>query len=87
MNHSKVFCIFFFINVSKMSESDKQTYYQRKKKDVILKRAKGYYENDKKDQEIKEDISTETYLKKEKIKRENMGETDTMICLEKRDKK
>ena len=46
MNNSKVFCN-FFINISKMSESDEETYYQRKK-DVILKIAKGYYENDKK---------------------------------------
>ena len=46
MNNSKVFCN-FFINISKMSESNEETYYQRKK-DVILKRAKGYYENDKK---------------------------------------
>ena len=30
-----------------MSESDEETYYQRKK-DVILKRGKGYYKNDKK---------------------------------------
>ena len=41
------------------------TYYQRKK-DVILKRAKDYYKNDKKDLESKQEINTEIYLKKKK---------------------
>ena len=32
----------------------------------------------------KQEISTETYLKKKKRKRENMGETDIVICLKKK---
>ena len=36
---------------------------------MILNRAKDYYENDK---ESKQEINTETYLKKKIIKRENM---------------
>ena len=44
------------------------TYYQRNR-DVILNRVKDYYENDK---ESKQEINTETYLKKKIIKRENM---------------
>ena len=34
----------------------------------------------------KQEISTETYLKKKKRKRENMGETDIVICLKKKTK-
>ena len=56
----------------KMTE---KTCYQ-KNKDVILNRAKNYYENDK----------AEIYLKKEKIKRENMEKTDIIIHLRKRNK-
>ena len=36
---------------------------------MILNRARDYYENDK---ESKQEINTETYLKKKIIKRENM---------------
>ena len=51
-----------------MGECADLTYYQRNQ-DVILNRAKDYYENDK---ESKQEINTETYLKKKIIKRENM---------------
>ena len=34
----------------------------------------------------KQEISTETYQKNKKIKRENMGETDIAICLKKKTK-
>ena len=40
----------------------------------------------KKDQESQQEISTETYLKKKKIKRQNMEKTDTVICLKKETK-
>ena len=59
------------------------TYYQRNRHD-ILNRAKNYYKNDKKDYEIKQEINTEIYRKKKKIKRKNMEETDITICLKKR---
>ena len=39
----------------------------------------------KKDQESKQEINTETYLKK-KIKKDNMEKTNTIICLKKRNK-
>ena len=68
-----------------MNESSvEETYYQKNHK-VILKRAKDYYENDKESLREHEEINTEVYLKKKKIKRENMEETDT-ICLKKRNK-
>ena len=48
------------------SNSDKETYHQ-KNMDVILNREKYYYKNnEKKDYESKQDISTEIYLKKKK---------------------
>ena len=37
----------------------------------------------KKDSKRKQEMNTEVYLKKEKIKRENMEETDIIICLKK----
>ena len=40
----------------------------------------------KKDSESKQEINIETYLKKKKIKRENMGGIDIAICLKKRKK-
>ena len=40
----------------------------------------------KKDKESKQEIHTETYLTKKKIKRENMGRIDIAICMKKRKK-
>ena len=45
------------------------TYYQ-KTRDVTLNRVKDYYETIKKGWESKQEINTEYYLKKIKIKRE-----------------
>ena len=65
------------------------TYYQRKR-DVVINKAKNYYENDKKrlrEQARHKDIYLKKiYLKTIRIKRENMEETDTIICLKKRNK-
>ena len=60
-----------------MGESAYLTYYQ-KNRDVILNRAKDYMKMIKKDQEGKQEINAEAYLKK-KIKRENMEKTDIVI--------
>ena len=61
------------------------TYYQRNK-DVIINRAKNYYENDKKRlRELARD-KYRNYLKKIRIKRVNEEETDTTICPNKRNK-
>ena len=60
------------------------TYYQRNR-DVILNRAKVYYENDK--EKLKEQARDKyRNLSEEKIKRENMENTDTTICQKKRNK-
>ena len=61
------------------------TYYQ-KSRDVILNRAKDYYENNKKWLREQAKVNTETYLKKTKAKRENMEKTEIIICLKKRNK-
>ena len=53
------------------------TYYQRNR-DVILNRAN--------DLEIMQEVNTEIYLKKKKIKRENMGNIDVIIRLKKTNK-
>ena len=57
-----------------------------KKTDMILHRAKYYYENIiiKRDWGVKQEINTETYLKQKKIKRENMQKIGTTICLKKK---
>ena len=60
------------------------TYYQRNR-DVILNRAKVYYENDK--EKLKEQARDKyRNLSEEKIKRENIENTDTTICQKKRNK-
>ena len=61
------------------------TYYQRNK-EIILNRAKDYYENDKERLKSKQEINIETYLKKIKLKRENMEKIDIIICLKKKSK-
>ena len=38
----------------------------------------------KQDSENRQEINTETYLKKKKIKRENMGRIDIATCLKKK---
>ena len=65
------------------------TYYQRKR-DVVINRAKNYYQNDKKrlrEQARDKDIYLKKiYLKTIRIKRKNTEETDTIICLKKETK-
>ena len=63
-----------------MSESAYLTYYQRNR-DVILNRAKDYYENDK--ERLREQARYKYRKLSEEKKRENMEETDIIICLKK----
>ena len=51
-----------------------------------IKQSKNIMKVIKKDQESKQKISAETYLKKTKTKRENMEKTDTAISLKKKKK-
>ena len=61
------------------------TYYQRSR-DLIINRAKDYYENDK--ERLKEQARDKNWnlSEKDKNKRDNMVETDIIICLTKRSK-
>ena len=59
--------------------------YYQKNRDVVLNRAKDYYENDKEKLREKE-INIETYLKKIRIKEKNTEKTDIIVCLKKRNK-
>ena len=80
--------VFYYIykkNVIKISEYNSieyadLTYYQRNR-DVILNRAKDYYENDK--EKLREQARKN---KKKKIKKENIEKIDISICLKKRKK-
>ena len=68
-----------------MSEYADLTYYQ-KKREVILNRAKDYYENDKK--RLREQARDKQIIlsKEEKNKKREYGKTDTAISLKKRSK-
>ena len=71
----------FFLLYIKISESAYLTYYQ-KNREVILNRAKHYYENDK-------EISRDKYInlsEEGKNKKENVGRIDAAMCLKKRKK-
>ena len=69
-----------------MSESAYLTYYQRNR-DVILNRAKYYYENDKERLREQARDKYRNLSKEEKeIKRENMEKTDMTVCLKKKNK-
>ena len=63
------------------------TYHQRKR-EIILNRAKGYYEDDKERliEQARDKLNIETFLKKIKRKRENTEKIDTIICLKTRSK-
>ena len=63
-------------------ESADLTYYQRSR-DVILNRAKDYYENDK--ERLKRE-ARDKYRNLSGKKRENMGGIDIAICLKKKTK-
>ena len=62
-----------------MSGNTNLTYYQRNR-EVILNKAKDYYKNDKDRLKNRQEKNTKTYLKKRKIKKENMGKKDITIC-------
>ena len=66
-----------------MSESAYLTYYQ-KNRDVILNRAKDYYENDKKRLREQARDKYRNLSEEKKIKKENMEKIDITICLKRR---
>ena len=68
-----------------MSECAHLTFYQRNR-DVILHRAKDYYENDKERLRRKTRHKYRHLSEEEKIQRENIEKTDTEVCLKKKNK-
>ena len=71
--------------IYKMSESAYLTYYRRNR-EVILNRAKDYYENVKKRLRREARDKYGNLSEEENIKRENIEKTDATICLKKRNK-
>ena len=65
-----------------MSKYADLTYYQ-KIRNVILNRAKDYYENDKKSLRMETTDKYRNLSEEEKIKKENMRKIVTAICLKK----
>ena len=74
----------FFLLYIKMSWSAYLTYYQRNW-DVILNRAKDYYENDEEGLR-KQARDKYRYISEEEKNLKNMGKIDIVICLKKRKK-
>ena len=68
-----------------MSESAYLNYYQ-KHRDVILNRAKDYYENDKERLSEQARDKNRNLSEEKKIKKDNMEKIDISICLKKRKK-
>ena len=68
-----------------MSEYAYITYYQ-KKQDVIVNRAKDYYENDKERLRVQARDKYRNLSEEEKIEKENTEKIDIAICLKKRKK-
>ena len=65
-----------------MSKYADLTYYQ-KIRNVILNRAKDYYENDKKNLRMEATDKYRNLSEEENIKKENMRKIVTAICLKK----
>ena len=66
-------------------ESAYLTYYQINR-DVILNRAREYYENDKERIREQAKFKYRNWSEEEKIKKENIVKIDITICLKKRNK-
>ena len=66
-------------------QSVELTYFQRNR-DVILNRAKDYYENNKERLRGQSSDKYSNLSKEEKNKKREYGKTDTTICLKKKNK-
>ena len=77
-----VFYNFFWLYI-KMSENTDLTYYQ-KNRDVVVNKAKGYYENNKERLKMQGRDKYWNLSEEEKIKEENMEKIDIITCLKRR---
>ena len=66
-----------------MSENTDLTYY-KKNRDVVVNKAKGYYENNKERLKMQGRDKYQNLSEEEKIKEENMEKIDIIICLKRR---
>ena len=66
-----------------MSENTDLTYYQ-KNRDVVVNKAKGYYENNKERLKMQGRDKYRNLSEEEKIKEENMEKIDIITCLKRR---
>ena len=64
---------------------DNTTYYQRNR-EIMLNRAKDYYENDKERLREQARNKCKNLSEEDKKKRENMEKIDIIICLKKKSK-
>ena len=67
-----------------MSESADLTYYQKDMGDVVLNRARDYYENDKEKLRKQAKNKYRNLSEEEKIKKENILKIEIIICLKKK---
>ena len=67
-----------------MSESADLTYYQKDMGDVVLNRARDYYENDKEKLRKQAKNKYRNLSEEEKNKKENILKIDITICLKKK---
>ena len=68
-------------------ERDADITYHQRNKDVMLNKAKDYYKNDK--ERLREQARNKyrnLSEEEKKIKKENMGRKDIIVCLKKRNK-
>ena len=68
-------------------ERDADLTYHQRNKDVMLNKAKDYYKNDK--ERLREQARNKyrnLSEEEKKIKKENMGRKDIIVCLKKRNK-
>ena len=78
--------IYLFIYLLVYERDADITYHQRNK-DVMLNKAKDYYKNDK--ERLREQARNKyrnLSEEEKKIKKENMGRKDIIVCLKKRNK-
>ena len=68
-----------------MKKMDNTTYYQRNR-EIMLNRAKDYYEIDKERLRKQARNKYRNLSEEDKKKKKNMGKTDITICLKKRSK-
>ena len=77
-----MFYNFFFI----LYKNKYLTYYKKKNRDVILNRAKNYYESDNERLREQGIDKYRNLSEEEKNKKREYGKRDTAICLQKKNK-